>query len=102
VISQLEGRKIELEALCRRFRVSRLEIFGSAATGGFRSETSDIDFVVEFEQPCGPGCADRYFGLMEALEELFGRRVDLVVATAIRNPYFREMVETTKVLLYAA
>lgn len=58
---------------------------------------------MEFEAGAtGAGYADRYFGLLEGLEQLFGRPVDLVVASAIRNPYFRESVERTKALLYAA
>lgn len=92
----------EIEALCRRFGVSRLELFGSAATGQGQPAASDLDFLVEF-QPLPPGCyADAYFGLLEALESLFARPVDLVIASAIKNPYFRESVERTKKLLYAA
>jgi predicted nucleotidyltransferase len=102
VISELEERRRELADLCRRYGVRRLEVFGSAAAGGFREEDSDLDFLVEFESPASPGYADGYFGLLEALEALFGRPVDLVVASAIRNPYFRESVDKTRALLYAA
>lgn len=102
MIPEIEQRRPQLAALCRRFGVRRLELFGSAATGGFRQETSDLDFLVEFEPPAGPGYADRYFGLLEALEALFGRPVNLVVASAIRNPYFRQSVDKTRALLYAA
>ncbi len=102
VIHDIEQRRAELEALCRRFGVRRLEVFGSAAAGEFRVETSDLDFLVEFEPPTGPGYADRYFGLLESLQALFGRPVDLVVASAIKNPYFREAIDKTRVLLYEA
>jgi predicted nucleotidyltransferase len=82
--------------------VRRLELFGSAATGQERPDESDIDFLVEFD-PLSPGnYADAYFGLLEALEALSGRDVDLVIASAIRNPYFLQSVERTKTLLYAA
>lgn len=81
MIPQVERHRANLEALCRCFRVRRLELFGSAATGGFQGETSDVDFLVEFESTAGPGYADRYFGLLESLEALFGRPVDLVVAS---------------------
>jgi predicted nucleotidyltransferase len=67
VIPDIEQRRPELEALCRRFQVRRLEVFGSAAVGEFRGEESDLDFLVEFEPQAGPGYADRYFGLLEAL-----------------------------------
>lgn len=95
-------KRAELEALCRRHGVRRLELFGSAARGELRPGESDLDFLVEFA-PLPPGTyADAYFGLLESLEKLFGRKVDLVVASAIRNPYFRRSVEQTKILLYAA
>jgi hypothetical protein len=101
MIDEIAKRRADLEDLGRRFRVRRLEVFGSAATGAFRSETSDLDFLVEFEAPESKGYADRYFGLLEALEALFGRQIDLVVASTVKNPYFRESVERSKVLVYA-
>lgn len=101
MIAQVELHRAELDGLCRSFRVRRLELFGSAASGAFR-EASDLDFLVEFAEPDASGYADRYFGLLESLEALFNRPVDLVVASAIRNPYFREMVDRTRQLLYAA
>lgn len=94
--------RAELEALCRRFRVLRLELFGSAATGQDRPGESDLDFLVEFEPLPTGSYADTYFGFLEALESLFGRAVDLVIPSAITNPYFRQSVERTKTLLYAA
>jgi predicted nucleotidyltransferase len=88
--------------LCRRYRVRRLEVFGSAASDGFDPQRSDVDFLVEFE-PLAEGLhADAYFGLRESLEELLSRPVDLVMTRAIRNPYFLEAIEPTRTLLYAA
>jgi predicted nucleotidyltransferase len=102
VMALVLERRAELEAVCRRHRVRRLELFGSTATGEDQPGKSDLDFLVEFE-PLPPGSyPDAFFGLMEALEQLFGGPVDLVAASAIRNPYFRESVERTKALLYAA
>ncbi|HET6378626.1 MAG TPA: nucleotidyltransferase domain-containing protein [Methylocella sp.] len=99
---EVARRKTELEALCREHHVRRFELFGSAAAGRDRPGESDLDFLVEFE-PLPPGSyADAYFGLLESLETLFNRPVDLIVASAIKNPYFREAVERTKALLYAA
>ncbi|MYH67351.1 MAG: hypothetical protein F4152_01905 [Dehalococcoidia bacterium] len=96
-------RAVELERLCRLHRVQRLDLFGSAATGAYRADESDLDFLVEFKPTDILGArADSYFGLLEALEELFGHPVDLVVESAIENPYFRESVEESKTPLYAA
>ena len=102
VLAEIERRRVELEALCRRYHVRRLELFGSGATGRARPGTSDLDFLVEFEPRPAGGYADDYFGLLEGLERLFKHKVDLVVGSAIKNPYFREAVEKTKALLYAA
>lgn len=94
--------RTELEALCRQCAVERLELFGSAATDTHRLDQSDLDFLVEFAPQSDGKYADNYFALLEGLEGLFGGQVDLVVASAIRNPYFRQSVEQTKTLLYAA
>src|SRR5688572_156187 len=91
-----------LERLCRRFHVRRLELFGSAATGSFRPGESDVDFLVEFEQLPPGEYADAYFGLLFGLEDLLGRPIDLVAPEALKNPYFREAVDETKVLVFAA
>ena len=94
--------RTEIEALCRRYGVLRLELFGSAAAAQDRPGESDLDFLVEFGSlPLG-AYSDAYFGLLESLEGLFSRKVDLVVASAIRNPYFLQAIERTKMLLYAA
>jgi len=98
----LTERRSEVEALCRRYGVRRLELFGSAAAGTYRVGESDLDFLVEFASLPSGGYADAYFGLLESLGTLFGRPVDLIVASAIKNPYFRQSVERTKTLLYAA
>jgi len=102
VIPLFTQRQAEVEALCRRYHVRRLELFGSAASGQDRPGESDLDFLVEFNPPSPGAYADAYFGLLEALQLLFGRPVDLVVASAIKNPYFRQSVELTKTLLYAS
>jgi predicted nucleotidyltransferase len=88
--------------LCRDHHVSRLELFGSAASGRFNLADSDLDFLVEF-LPLSP--ADRaraYFGMLAALQDLFGRDVDLVEAAAITNPYFKQSIDAHRTLLYAA
>jgi len=102
VTAGLEDRRAELESLCRRYGVRRLELFGSGVTGRHLPGESDLDFLVEFRSDPPGGYAEAYFGLLESLEELFGSKVDLVVPSAIRNPYFLKAIEGTKTLLYAA
>jgi len=91
-----------LPELCRQYGVRRLDLFGSASSGADKRGQSDLDFLVEFANPASATYADNFFGFKEALERLFGRPVDLVVASAIKNPYFRESVERGKQPVYAA
>ena len=92
-----------LKQLCRQYSVHRLELIGSALSSEhFKTEKSDIDFLVEFEPLKQGQHADTYFGLLEALESLFGRHVDLVMTKAVKNPYFLEAVNKNHQVLYAA
>ncbi len=88
--------------LCRRYGVRDLALFGSAAGGDFDPESSDIDLLVEFEPMPPAEHMQNYFGLLEDLEALFGRRVDLVEESAVRNPYVLGSILKSKVPLYAA
>jgi len=96
------ARQSELSKLCREFQILRLELFGSAMNSTFDSDHSDFDFLVEFEPRPAGDYATAFFEFKESLERLFDRPVDLVVASAIRNPYFRRSIERSKALLYAA
>ena len=102
MISIVQSNRKAVERLCQRFRVRRLELFGSAVRGQFDPETSDLDFLVDFEQLKPEEYADTYFGLLEGLRELFKRNVDLVMVSAVKNPYFLEAIERSRTLLYAA
>ena len=92
----------QLEALCRRHRVKALWAFGSATTEDFDPARSDIDLLVEFLPGTDGGFSHPYFGLLDDLRALFGRDVDLVMTTAVRNRYFRESLERSKAPIYAA
>ncbi len=91
-----------IDEICRRHHVRSLELFGSAATGHFRPGESDFDFLVEFDPMPEGGYFDAYFGLAENLTDLLGGPVDLVVGSAIKNPYFRQSVDASRTPVYAA
>ena len=98
----IDRHKPVVVELCRTHQVRRLEVFGSAADGSFRPESSDIDFLVEFH-PLGPGeCYECYFGLLESLQTLFERRVDLVDVECLKNPYFIKGVNRSRKIVYDA
>ncbi len=91
-----------ISAICQRFRIQRLEVFGSAARADdFDTETSDADFLVEFAPDAQPGL-HTFFGAKAALEALLGRGVDLVEPGAIRNPYVLANINRNREPVYAA
>jgi predicted nucleotidyltransferase len=90
----------EVRGLCEKYRVKRLAIFGSAVKGTFDPETSDLDFVVEFFPQPRAGWGDVSFRFQAALQELFGRDVDVVERRTVRNPYFLEVLDLSEQPLY--
>ena len=91
-----------LAEICRHYRVAQLEVFGSAVTGEFDEQSSDLDFLLDFGDVPDAERFDAFFGLQRALAELFGRPVHLVEAGAPRNPYFIHRLNETRRLVYAA
>lgn len=103
MISLIENNREAISQLCAKYRVRRLELFGSASTSeNYDAEKSDLDFLVEFLPLRQGEYADIYFGLLGAMEDLFGRHVDLVMTRAITNPYFIEVINKNRKVLYAA
>ena len=88
--------------LCRKYRVRRLDVFGSAARGDFNEHSSDVDLLVEFDDMPHADRADAYLDFLMAVEALLRRRVDLLELGAVRNPYLRRGIEESRELVYAA
>jgi predicted nucleotidyltransferase len=98
----IEHSRDELNRLCRRHQVSRLELFGSATNGDFEPSQSDLDFLVEFVPLQPAPKADAYFGLLHDLEDLLQRQIDLVTVEAVKNRRFERNIASQRTLLYAA
>jgi predicted nucleotidyltransferase len=91
-----------ISAICQRYRISRLEVFGSAARAvDFNPACSDADFLVEFAPDAQPGL-DAFFGAKADLEQLLDRGVDLVEPGAVRNPYVLASINRNREAVYAA
>ncbi|MDN5919417.1 MAG: nucleotidyltransferase domain-containing protein [Pseudonocardia sp.] len=97
----MERGSDEIRALCRRLGIQRLDVFGSAVAGDFDELHSDVDVLVEFDTSAA-GSSETYMELKHGLQDLLGRPVDVVLLSAIRNPYFRASAERTREPLYAA
>ena len=97
-----EAQLAAISAACRQHHVARLYLFGSLLRPDYRHGESDIDLLVEFEALQPSELVDAYFGLEEQLTDSLGTVVDLVMATARRNPIVQADIDATRQLIYAA
>lgn len=95
----LEENKDKLMELCDSHNVKKLYLFGSIITDRF-IDSSDVDFLVQFNDIVLEKYLDNYLDFKEQLELLFNRQVDLIENQAIRNPIFRRVVDREKQLVY--
>jgi predicted nucleotidyltransferase len=102
MVEFVEGHRSEVEDLCRRHGVRKLEVFGSAANDSFDPAHSDVDLLVEFEEMPPAAHSRAYFSLWFALQDLFDRNVDLVETSAVTNPFFLRAIDSSRRVLYAA
>jgi predicted nucleotidyltransferase len=93
-------RNIEIISdLCKRHKVRQMFVFGSVLTNRFRMN-SDIDFIVDFQGVDLYDYADNYFDFKNSLEHLLEREVDLLEDKAIKNPFLRQTIDSSKKLIY--
>ena len=85
---------------CRRWKIREFSLFGSVLRDDFRPD-SDMDVLVELAAGHGWGLYE-WVDMIEELKALFGREVDLVEKTGLRNPFRRHSILTTRRVLYAA
>ncbi|MBP5998882.1 MAG: nucleotidyltransferase domain-containing protein [Sediminibacterium sp.] len=98
-MNTLSTYKNEINALCESHRVKNLYAFGSVLTSNFNSN-SDIDLLVDFKDLDIKDYADNYFDLKFSLQNILNRSVDLLELHAVKNPYFKQALDKTKVLVY--
>jgi predicted nucleotidyltransferase len=102
VVAVIEDKREAIAAVCRRYGVARLYVFGSALREDFRLGQSDIDLLVEFGSLDRHAKAHAYFDMLDDLRALLGVDVDLVMVGAVKNRYIARDIELTKQMLYAA
>ena len=88
-----------IRALCKKHKVTKLFVFGSILTNNFKN-SSDIDFLVDFAGVDLYDYADNYFDLKKSLENLLKRKVDLIEDKALKNPFLRKSIDSSKMLIY--
>lgn len=102
VINDLIGNRDDFEALCKNHNVKQIYAFGSSVSEKFDSEKSDIDLLVEIDETDPIEKGEKILSLWDKLETFFKRKVDLLTNPNIRNPYLKQSVENSKVLIYDA
>ncbi|MCA6462442.1 MAG: nucleotidyltransferase domain-containing protein, partial [Chitinophagaceae bacterium] len=80
-------------------KVKSLYAFGSVLSNNF-NQNSDIDLIVHFKDMPVKEYADNYFDFKYSLQNIFNRPVDLLEEQAIKNPFFKNVVNQNKQLVY--
>ena len=88
-----------LSALCRKYHVKTLYAFGSVLTKRFDND-SDLDLIVAFNDIPVEEYADNYFDFKFSLQDIFKRPIDLLEEQSIKNPYFKQNIDSNKQLIY--
>ncbi len=92
-----------IERICRDHHVKSLFLFGSAITDNFEYNSSDLDFLVEFNGDVDLfNYADNFFSLLDSFKLLFNRDIDLLTARSLKNEIIIAEINKSKVQLYAA
>jgi len=92
--------KKSVEAIARKWKIKELAVFGSVLGDNFNEE-SDVDILIQFESETRYNLFD-FVDLKDELEGIFGRSVDLVEKSGIRNPFRRKEILQTARTIYAA
>ncbi len=97
----IEMNMDKIIALCQKYKVVKLWVFGSILTDRF-NDNSDVDFSVIFDKRNIPllDFADNYLDFLNELKSLFSRDVDLITEESLTNPYFIQELNATKQLIY--
>jgi predicted nucleotidyltransferase len=99
-MNPLQLYSAQIHELCLKHSVGELAVFGSVLTDNF-NDSSDIDLVVDFSSIERKEYAGNYFNFKKSLEDLFQRKVDLLEKSALKNPFFLEVLQNTKKIIYA-
>ncbi len=92
--------KKRIEDFCRRWKIKEFALFGSVLREDFRPD-SDVDVLINFE-PEIPWSLFDCMDMIEELQGILGREVDLVEKSGLRNPFRRQAILSNRQVIYAA
>ena len=91
----------KIKKVCLELHLKRLDLFGSAVTEQFGPD-SDLDVIVEFKRNEINNLFDNYFALKERLQNIFHRKIDIIIDGSVKNPYLKASISQTRKNVYAA
>lgn len=100
VRDKIKENLVSFSEICERHGIKSLYAFGSSVTDRFDPRRSDIDLLVEMKEMDPLERGEQLLSLWDKLEAFFQRKVDLLTAKSLRNPYLSQSINDTKVLLY--
>ncbi len=96
----IDAKSNDFKILCLKHQVKYLYAFGSSTSERFDEEKSDIDLLVEIDDPDPVERGEKLLSLWDLFEKFFKRRVDLLTDSSIHNPFLRKSIDSTKILIY--
>ncbi|WP_232835167.1 nucleotidyltransferase family protein, partial [Pleomorphovibrio marinus] len=100
VKEEIKSRTEEFLGLCKNHKVTFLYAFGSSTNQAFDETKSDIDLLVEVDAIDPMVRGETLIDLWDKLELFFGRKVDLLTESSLKNPYLRANIDQSKILIY--
>ncbi len=90
----------QIKEFCQRWKIAEFSLFGSVLRDDFKPE-SDVDVLISFE-PDVPWSLFDWVDMIDELKFIFGRNVDLVETSGLRNPFRRQEILARRQVIYAA
>lgn len=100
ILELIKGRIDNFKNLCQDHKVKYLYAFGSSITENFNEDTSDIDLIVEIDEPDPIEKGEKLISLWNNFESFFQRKVDMLTETSIKNPFLKREINSKKLLIY--
>jgi uncharacterized protein len=95
----IEELKKELPEVCEKYDIAFVDLFGSMARDE-DTESSDLDLIIDFQEPKSRQASKRYFGFLHSIEDKFGKNVDLLTPKSLSNPFLLNEVNKDRIRLY--
>lgn len=92
----------EIVKICKKMQIQSLYLFGSGSDERKFKKSSDLDFLYQFKKDKHGFTLSQYdyFDLLFSLEEITGKKIDLVAEEKIKNKFFLERINQVKIKIY--